>query len=134
MEFRESVHLHNHGHGATPIPAGCRVGNIVFSSGIFGVDPDTGVIPQDPELQVRLVFDNVRRFMEEAGGSVDEIGKMTVYLSKEEYRELLNRWWLEMFPNSDSRPARHSIISPLRNGAIIEVEIIAVLKNDYSGK
>lgn len=100
---------------------------MVFSSGIAGIDPRTGTIPDDPAEQVRLVFQHVRTFMEEAGGSPEHIGRMTVYIKNEEVRDLVNEEWVKMFPDPSSRPARHSPIADLRRGALVQAEIIAVL-------
>lgn len=91
------------------------------------MDPQTGAIPADPAEQVRLVFANVRRFMEAAGGSVDDIVRMTVYIQEESFRELVNQEWVALFPDPDSRPARHSVVSPLRGGALVQVEVVALV-------
>ena len=40
---RSSVHVEGVEHGA-PIPMGARVGNMLFSSGIICIDPDTGKV------------------------------------------------------------------------------------------
>lgn len=124
---RNSIEIQGVTHGATPIPQGARVGNMVFSSAIAGVDPESGKIPEDAERQVELAFQHVRRFMETVGGSTDDIGRMTVYLEDEKYRDLVNREWIEMFPDSESRPARHSTVAHLRAGALVQLEIIAVV-------
>ncbi|WP_273367624.1 RidA family protein [Alicyclobacillus herbarius] len=117
-------------HGSTPIPQGAKLGRIVFSSAIAGADPETGKIPEEPERQVQLAFENVRRFMEICGGTTEDIGRVTVYLEEERYRDLVNTEWVKMFPDPNSRPARHSIVTRLRNGAIVQLELIAVLGSD----
>lgn len=127
MSDRKSIEVEGVTHGTTPIPLGAKIGRLVFSSGIAGVDPQTGTIPEDPAEQVRLVFQNVRRFMEEAGGTPDHIGRMTVYIQNEEIRDLVNEEWVKMFPDPGSRPARHASVTELRRGALVQVEIIAVL-------
>lgn len=113
-------------HGV-PIPNGCKIGNMVFSSGIAGRDTTTNSIPEDPNAQAEAMFRNVRTFMKNAGGSPDNIAYMKVYLKDEQYRDALNKPWLEMFPDEHSRPARHSLAAPIRGGFYFQVEIIAVL-------
>ncbi|MCL6633193.1 MAG: RidA family protein [Alicyclobacillus herbarius] len=112
------------------MPQGAKLGRIVFSSAIAGADPETGKIPEEPERQVQLAFENVRRFMEICGGTTEDIGRVTVYLEEERYRDLVNTEWVKMFPDPNSRPARHSIVTRLRNGAIVQLELIAVLGSD----
>ncbi|MFB5189246.1 RidA family protein [Alicyclobacillus fastidiosus] len=127
MNRRKSLEIEGVTHGKTPIPQGAKIGPFVFSSAIAGVDPSTGTIPEDPRQQVQLVFQHVRRFMEGAGGTPEDIGRMTVYLENEELRNLVNEEWVKMFPDPQSRPARHSTVTHLRNGAVVQVEMIAVV-------
>lgn len=129
MARRKSIEIPGVIHGQTPIPQGARLGQLVFSSAIAGVDPETGQIPPDPAAQVALVFQHVSTFMEQAGGTPDDIGKVTVYLKDESYRDLVNQEWVKMFPDPDSRPARHSNVADLRRGALVQLELIAVLPN-----
>lgn len=129
MQRRRSVEVQGVTHGATPIPLGAQVGRLVFSSGISGVDPESGKIPPDASRQVELVFHHVYRFMEVVGGSTEDIGRMTVYLEDEKYRDLVNREWTKMFPDPANRPARHSTVAHLRGGALVQVEITAVLQS-----
>ncbi len=113
-------------HGA-PIPNGAVVGNVIFSSAISGKDAKSGVLPSDPDEQAEVLFNNLRLFMEKAGGSPDDIGHMTVFLREEKYRDSINKAWLKMFPNEHDRPARHAIKAELRGDVLFQVEVIAVL-------
>jgi 2-iminobutanoate/2-iminopropanoate deaminase len=113
------------GHNA-PIPMGSRVGSVVFSSGIMGADPASGQLPEDGREQVRLVFRNLRTFLEAAGVSDDDVVRMTVYLSSDELRSAVNDEWLVMFPDPDSRPARHTLVHELRGRMRVQLEVVAV--------
>jgi 2-iminobutanoate/2-iminopropanoate deaminase len=125
---RRSIYLEGLEHGA-PIPAGTVVGNMVFSSAIAGRDPQTGTTPTDPQEQATQMFRNVRRFMEAAGGTPEDIGYVTLYLREEKYREAVNQAWLAMFPDAASRPARHALKAEiLRPDVLFQVEVIAVLE------
>jgi enamine deaminase RidA (YjgF/YER057c/UK114 family) len=111
-----------------PIPTAVKIGQMVFSSAIGGHDPDTHETPADPAAQVENAFKTIRRVMEEAGGSTDDIAKMTVYLKDMKYREYLNNEWLKMFPKEDNRPVRHATrYDHLAGDNIIQIEIIGVL-------
>ena len=80
-------------------------------------DPTTGKIPPDLESQVRNVFSNVRRIIEAAGGTTDDILKLNVWMKDKSQRALVNEEWLKMFPDEHSRPARHSLLNPDLPGA-----------------
>jgi 2-iminobutanoate/2-iminopropanoate deaminase len=126
MAKRVSVEIPGLSHGA-PIPMGARIGNLVYSSGISGRDPKTNELPTDPDRQAERLFQNVRTFMAQAGGTTDAIIRMTVYVSDEKYRETINHEWLKMFPDAHDRPARHATRPELRGGVLFQVEVVAVL-------
>jgi 2-iminobutanoate/2-iminopropanoate deaminase len=114
-------------HGANPIPAGVRIGNLVFSGGIMGQDPETGTMPPDPARQAELAFQAMRRLVETAGGTIDDIALVTVFLKDLAYREHINREWLKYFPNADDRPARHTLRYDLPGAMLVQLQCIAVL-------
>ena len=74
MARRVNIDVPGVSHGDMPIPMATKVGNMVFSSGIHAMDPDTGTIPDDPRRQVELVFQHMRTIVENAGGTTDDIG------------------------------------------------------------
>lgn len=123
---RTSVNTSDFGH-KNPIPAACRIGQMLYSSSIQGTDPLTGEYGATLEEQCRLMFRHVDRIVRAAGGAPDHIIKMTVWMRDREQREALNREWLTMFPDSQSRPARHTMASPLDGDKLIECDFIAVL-------
>ena len=110
-----------------PFPTACKVGNIVFSSAISGEDPVTHEFPSDPKAQAENAFRTVRRVMEEAGGTLDNIGKVTVYVKDREVRPIVNEVWQRVFNNEKSRPVRHMVPFDLPPGRHLQVEFIAVL-------
>ncbi|HUH85615.1 MAG TPA: RidA family protein, partial [Stellaceae bacterium] len=60
-----------------PIPNASRVGNLVMSSVISGVKPGSRDLPASLEEQVANVFQHIRHDVEAAGGTVDDIIKIT---------------------------------------------------------
>ncbi|MPZ15856.1 MAG: RidA family protein [Chloroflexi bacterium] len=127
MARRQSINLPGAGHAA-PIPNGAKVGNTVMSSAIAGArDPDTNQECKTPEEQAAAMFTNVRRFMDLAGGTTDDIIHMTLFMKEDQYREPINVEWLKMFPDEHSRPARHALTLPLRGNFLFQAEIVAVL-------
>jgi enamine deaminase RidA (YjgF/YER057c/UK114 family) len=124
---RQSINLPHMAHGA-PIPMGCKVGNIVMSSGIGGAGAD-GQMPSDPDTQAIQMFDNIRQFMEQAGGSVEDIVHVRILMKDRGQRESINKPWMEMFPDEHSRPARHALETNLGGQFIFQAEIVAVLNS-----
>ena len=126
MPKRTSIYVEGFSH-KNPIPAACRVGNMVYSGSIQGTDPATGKYGATLDEQSALMFAHVRRIVEAAGGSPENIVKMTVWLKDRGNREPLNREWLKMFPDPHSRPARHAIQSALDGEKLLECDFIAVM-------
>ena len=124
---RRSIHVEGVQHGA-PIPMGAVVGNMLFSSGITGIDPATGNVPESLERQCELASANMKTLVENAGGTLEDIGSVKVYLKDRSQREAVNRPWLAMFPDPEDRPARHAGTSSDLGGAtLMQCQIVAVL-------
>ena len=122
---RTSVYVEGFSH-KNPIPAGCRIGPLLESGSIQGNDPVTCKPADTIEAQCRFMLDNVRRIVAAAGGSTQDIVKLTVWMKDRSQRPALNVPWLEMFPDAASRPARHAIIAPeLDMGKLIECSFTA---------
>ena len=124
---RRSIHVDGVAHG-NPIPMGSLVGNLLFSSGIAGTDPATGTIPDDIDRQCELAFANMKTLVENAGGTVDDVGAVKIYMKDRGQRETMNKSWVKSFPDAESRPARHVVENPeLAGGMQIQLEITAVI-------
>ncbi|HWN35490.1 MAG TPA: RidA family protein [Pseudonocardia sp.] len=124
---RRSIEVPGLHHGGLPIPPASVVGNLLMSSGISPLDPATGTVPAGVDEQVELVFANVRRVLDAAGGTPDDVVKCTVYVRDKSIRPVIDKYWLELFPDSASRPARHTLRQDLAEVLHIQLEIIAVL-------
>ena len=110
MDKRRSIEVSGVKH-LNPIPAASRKGPFVVSGAISGADSTTGKVPEDLDAQCAQMFANVRRLIEAAGGTPEDIVKMTVWISDRALRPTLNKYWVLMFPDPHSRPARHTVAS-----------------------
>jgi enamine deaminase RidA (YjgF/YER057c/UK114 family) len=110
-----------------PIPSVCRVGNMIFSGAISGIDRTTGELPPDAETQIANAFDNLKACVEVAGGTLGDIGKLTVFLADRDQRTIVNKHWLALFPDEHDRPARHTVGGALPGGYVIQMEFVAVV-------
>ncbi|KAB1643950.1 RidA family protein [Gulosibacter chungangensis] len=123
---RRSIYSPGFSH-ENPIPAASKIGPYVFSGVLTGRDPQTGQLGDDLAAQCRHVFTHVRNVMAAAGGSTDDIAKLNVWLVDYRDREALNAEWLAMFPDAESRPARQVMAAQLDRGALIQVDLVAIL-------
>ena len=124
---RRSIEIEGFKHD-NPIPTASRIGPFVVSGGISGKDPKTGRIPDSIEEQCALVFAHIRRIIEAASGTTDDILKVTVWLKEGAHRKNVNQEWLLMFPDAESRPARHTFVNQeLAGNTLLQVEFWAVL-------
>ena len=127
MAGRKSINGSRARH-ENPIPNASRVGNIVMSSVIGGTRPGTRELPASLEEQVANVFAHIRHDIEAAGGSVDDIIKITFWVKDPVLqRAALNTEWVKMFPDPQSRPARHTLVLPADNRALVQADFTAVL-------
>lgn len=129
-----SVYVDGYAH-ANPIPAACRVGNVIASGAIHGIDRSRGAAATATlEEQAELMFVRLREIVEAAGGSVDDVVKVTMWMRDRTDREAVNRLWLQMFPDGSDRPARHTVNAQLDNGQLIQCDFLAVIEQDERGE
>jgi len=127
MQKRRSINGSRARH-ENPIPNACRIGNIVMSSVISGSNPGSRELPQTLEQQVANVFGHIRHDIEAAGGTVEDIIKITFWVKDPaKQRAALNEEWVKMFPNPASRPARHTQHLPADSRAMVQADFMAVL-------
>jgi 2-iminobutanoate/2-iminopropanoate deaminase len=125
MAKRNSIRIEGFAH-KNPIPAACRLGNMLMTGIITGTDPATGKVAPTLEAQCAFMFQHVRAIMQAAGGSTDDIIKMSVWMADRSQRDVLNREWVKMFPDEHARPARHTSQAALEGGQLINCDIMAV--------
>ncbi|MGN5478592.1 RidA family protein [Cupriavidus basilensis] len=121
---RTSVYVEGFSH-KNPIPAGCRIGPLLMSGSIGAMIPPPGKPAETIEAQCEYMLANVKRIVEAAGGTTDNIVKLTVWMKDKTQRPALNKPWLEMFPDPKSRPARHTMQADLDMGKLIECDFTA---------
>src|SRR5262249_18604120 len=127
MQRRQSINGSCERH-ENPIPNACRLGNIVMSSVIGGSNPGTRELPPTLEQQIANVFGHIRHDIEAAGGTVDDIVKVTFWVKDPaKQRAALNEAWVKMFPDPASLPARHTHHLPCKIRALVQADFIAVL-------
>lgn len=99
-------------------------GNLVFLSGQIPLDPDTmELVAGDFETRARRVFDNLRAVVEAAGGSMDQVLKLNVYLTDLANFATVNTVMADYFDKP--YPARAAVgVASLPKGTDIEAEAV----------
>lgn len=127
MAKRKSINYPGFRH-ENPIPNASRIGNILMSSIISGRDPETGKAPDDLAGQVINVFKQIRLCVEAGGGTVDDIIKVNFWMKDPATgRAALNGEWSRMFPDPESRPARHTLSLAANSANHLTCDFIAVI-------
>ncbi|WP_313802167.1 RidA family protein [Sphingobium sp.] len=127
-DARRSIEIEGFDHAGQPIPAASRKGPLVVTGGVYGLDPETGTLPDDVGEQVRLMFGQLQRILAKAGGGFDDVVRMTVYVKDPAARPFVNEQWLRIFPDAASRPARHTLTyEHLPANMLVQCDAIAMV-------
>lgn len=104
-----------------------RAGNTVYLSGAIPLVPATmELVSDDVRAQIVQVFDNLEAVCKAAGGSFDQVVKLTVFLTDLADFPLVNEVMAERF--AEPYPARAAIgVAALPKNVAVEVEGVMVL-------
>ena len=109
-----------------PYSHAVKAGNLVFVSGQLPVNPATGAMPEDIKEQTRQSLANVKTILAEAGATLDNVVKTTVFLADMTLFGPMNEVYAEEF--SAPFPARCAFaVKELPKKALVEIEVIAAL-------
>ena len=124
---RTAIHTDRAPAAIGPYSQATRAGNLVFFSGQIPLDPATGeLVGGDIAAQTRRAFDNLKAVCEAAGGTMDDITRVGLYLTDLSQFAAVNAVMGEYF--AQPYPARSTIEVPgLPKGAAFEVDALMVL-------
>jgi 2-iminobutanoate/2-iminopropanoate deaminase len=110
-----------------PYSQAIRVGNLVYTSGQIPIDPATGAFAEGGiKEQTRQSLTNVKAILEEAGTSMANVIKTTVFMADMADFADMNAVYAEFF--TEPFPARSAVaVKTLPKGALVEIEVIAEL-------
>jgi 2-iminobutanoate/2-iminopropanoate deaminase len=113
------------GSPALPFSDGVLTGDTLYVAGHLGLDPHTGNAPAEPPTEARLVMEAVKRTVESAGLSMDDLVSVTVYCTDLQLYDTFNAVYRSYF--HAHYPTRAFIgADKLLRGAHFEVQGIAV--------
>ena len=102
-----------------PYSQAIRVGNLIYTSGQIPINPATGQFVEGGiKEQTRQSLTNVKAILEEAGTSMANVVKTTVFMAD------MNAVYAEFF--TEPFPARSAVaVKTLPKGALVEIEVVA---------
>ena len=108
-----------------PYSQGKDADNIVFTSGQLPINMETGNMETEIKAATKASLENVKSIIEEAGLTMADIVKTTVFISDMENFGEMNEVYATFF--GESAPARSCVqVARLPKDALVEIEAIAV--------
>ena len=108
-----------------PYSQAIDLGNMVFISGQIPVNPATGEIPEGIKAQTAQSIANIKAILAEAGLTIDNVVKTTVFLADMADFTAMNEVYAESF--TAPFPARSAVaVRELPKQVLVEIETIAV--------
>ena len=114
-----------------PYSQAIRIGNLVYTSGQIPIDPTTGTFVEGGiKEQTRQSLTNIKAILEEAGLSMSNVVKTTVFMADMNDFADMNAVYAEFF--SEPYPARSAVaVKTLPKGALVEIEVLAVHAEEF---
>ncbi|HKK07582.1 MAG TPA: RidA family protein [Gemmatimonadota bacterium] len=122
---RGAIHTERAPGAIGPYSQAIRVGEWLFTAGQIGLDPDTGgMVGADVRSQARRVMENLSAVLAEAGGSLDDVVKTTIFLADMDDFSAVNEIYGSYF--EPPYPARSTVAAArLPKDARVEIEVVA---------
>ncbi len=108
-----------------PYSQAIKVGNFVYTSGQLPINPATGAFPEGGiKKQTHQSLSNVKAILEEAGLTMSDVVKTTVFLADMNDFADMNSVYAEFF--CEPYPARSAVaVKTLPKNAMVEIEVVA---------
>ena len=108
-----------------PYSQAIQVGNLVYTSGQLPINPITGAFPEGGiKEQTRQSLSNIQAILEEAGLTMSNVVKTTVFLADMNDFADMNAVYAEFF--TQPYPARSAVaVKTLPKNALVEIEVVA---------
>lgn len=110
-----------------PYSQAIEAGNLIYTSGQIPIDPTTGLFAEGGiKEQTRQSLRNVQAILEEAGLTMGNVVKTTVFMADMNDFADMNAVYAEFF--AEPYPARSAVaVKTLPKGALVEIEVVAEL-------
>lgn len=110
-----------------PYSQATKFGNLIFTSGIIPVDPNTGeIVKGGIEEQTQQVMTSLQNLVEASGSSLENIIKTTVFIKDMNDFSKINTIYAKYFPTNP--PSRSCVeVARLPKDVLIEIEAICYI-------
>lgn len=111
-----------------PYSQAVRVGNLVYTAGQLGIDPQTKQLVEGGiQAQTRQALTNLKAILGAAGTTTSNVVKTTVFLQDIADFKAMNQVYAEFFPAAP--PARSAVqVAALPLGGLVEIEAVAIVE------
>ena len=121
---KEVINTNNAPEAIGPYSQVVIVGDFVYTSGQIPLNPVTGELVTDIKLATKQSMENIKAILEEAGTSLNNVVKTSIFLKDLNDFEAVNEVYGTYF--IENKPARSCVqVAKLPKGAPIEIEAIA---------
>ncbi len=108
-----------------PYSQAIEYNGLIYTSGVIGVNPATGEVGATIEEQTTQVFENLKGLLTDAGSSLDQAIKTTVFIKNMDDFGKVNEIYSTYF--TGAFPARSCVeVARLPKDLLIEVEVTAI--------
>ncbi|MDR3338639.1 MAG: RidA family protein [Candidatus Symbiothrix sp.] len=130
--MKQSISTKNAPAAIGPYSQAIKAGDFVFLSGQLGINPETGeFVSTAVAEQTEQVFKNIRAVLAEAGLSLEQVVKTTVFLADIGDFATVNEVYAGHF--TAPYPARSAFaVKTLPKNALVEIEVIACNTESFS--
>ena len=123
----QTIHTDHAPAAIGPYSQAVLSGGLLITSGQLGLDPKTGILPEGVEAQTRQSLENIRAILAEAGLSLTDVAKTTVFIRNMDDFGRVNEIYAAFF--GEHKPARSCVeVSALPKNGLVEIEVIASKK------
>lgn len=111
-----------------PYSQAIKAGNTIYVSGQLAINPATGELYKGGDIkeETKICLMNLMAILEEAGASLKDVVKCTVFIKDMNQFGLINEMYSEVF--GETKPARVCVeVARLPKDGNVEIDAIAVL-------
>ena len=110
-----------------PYSQAIKAGGFIFTSGQIALKPDGEFVVGGVEAQSRQVLQNLAAILKEAGATLQDAVKTTIFLADMGDFAAVNEIYAAAF--GEHKPARSTVqVAKLPKGALVEIEVIALAR------
>jgi 2-iminobutanoate/2-iminopropanoate deaminase len=91
-----------------PVPQAVEVNGWIYVSALFGAEPLSGKVPDDPHTEAEQLFANLRSILDAAGAGLTDVVRVGIFMKHlQRDRPAFNDVWVQQF--GEHRPARCAV-------------------------